>query len=237
MSVEIVSRPMTDAELSELASLSRAGPTPVKTAFESWVVATASLSLAMALLIMGAGWVARRLFGAGAWGDDYASFAILVCAVAIALGCAVYAWRHGRRLSRTRGVSRERYRADMRAGTVNEEHYEFSECKSLAEPEHGGGLVYLLKIDAGRCLAVYDYDSLRIAMDDGDPLSSPMTPCRRATLRRAPVSAHVFSFEFDGEPFDKSPQGELPAQVECWPEHGEVWEVSWHEIERRLDGA
>ncbi|ALN61781.1 hypothetical protein GLA29479_897 [Lysobacter antibioticus] len=236
MSVEVVSRPMTQAEFGELAWSSDAGPAPVKTAFGNWLVATAALSLLMALLSMGAGWLARTLFGVGAWVDEYASFAVLAGAAAIALGCAVHAWRQARRLGRLRAASRAAYRADMQAGTVNEESYEFSECKPLAEPEHGG-LVYLLKIDAGRCLAVYDYDSMRIAMDDGDPSSSPMTPSRCATLRRAPVSGYVFSLEFFGAAFGKAVQGELPAEVGNWPEHGEVWAVPWNDIERRLDGA
>ncbi|MEH6417575.1 hypothetical protein [Pseudomonas sp. CGJS7] len=229
--MEVTAAAMTDQERAALETLLRPGKSRLRRMGGEWVVATSSTSLLAALLFALAGWLLRKLAGIDV--GDYVSLAIVVCALLSALICAVYVFRHDRSRQRIRAQSDQRCRADLAAGQVSEERYALDAIKSLQNPEHGGS-IYLLRIDAQRCLAVYDYESHDLAMRAADPLSGAMTPANRALLRRAPASGYVFAIEFSGAPFDKTPQGELAAPPERWPEHGQLCEVPWDRVERWL---
>jgi hypothetical protein len=235
MSVEIVSRPMTAREQQVLAKFGRrppGRPWAVRPGSRRLLVFVASVLLAAAILWRGPNWLLEVLRA-----DTGPLFELLLAALALLALFAVWrSWRWHRAAVRNRERLFGAYWADLDAGTVDEERYRFEDGLSLLEPE-SGGQIYLLKLDAARCLVLYDRESCGLRERGGDPLGSAMQPARGAVLRRAPRSGLVLSVEFDGPAFDKTPSDGLGYAVPSWSRDSRIWEVPWDELQRRIAGA
>jgi len=236
MSVEIVSRPMTARERQVLAEFGK------RPSGRSWAVRLGSRRFRV-VLIAGVLVVAVSLWRGPHWLSEVLRasagplFEPLLAALAMLALFAIWrswCWRSAAMRNRERLFGA--YWADLDAGRVDEERYRFEDGLSVLEPE-SGGQIYLLKLDAARCLVVYDRESCGLREHGGDPLGSAMQPARSAVLRRAPRSGLVLSIEFAGSAFDKTPSEALGYAVPAWSRDCRTWEVSWSELQQRITGA
>lgn len=236
MSLEIVSRPMSAREQQVLAGFGRRAPGP------GWasrlrspraiVVLVAAAFLVLVGVWRGPAWWLQALGAGSGWRLHAWSLGLAV------LACVAVrqSWR-----KRTAAlVNRERlfgaYWADLASGTVDEERYEFEDARCLLEPE-SGDRIHLLKIDAERCLVVFDPGPGVWPDRAGDASAGAMRPARSAVLRRAPRSGLVFSIEFAGPAFEAAPTAALGHELPPWSLSGRVWQTPWDELARRIGGA
>lgn len=236
MSVEIVSRPMTARERQVLAEFGKRPPG------RPWAVRLGSRRFRV-VLIAGVLVVAVSLWRGPHWLPEVLRasagplFEPLLAALAMLGLFAIWrSWRWRSAAMRNRERLFGAYWADLDVGWVDEERYRFEDGLSVLEPE-SGGQIYLLKLDAARCLVVYDRESCGLRERGGDPLGSAMQPARSAVLRRAPRSGLVLSIEFAGPAFDKTPSEALGYAVPAWSRDRRIWEVPWSELQQRITGA
>lgn len=237
MSVEIVSRPMTAREQQILAKFGKRPPG------RPWAVRLGPRRFFVVPLLAGMFLAAVSLWRGLDWLPEVVRagtgplFEPLLAALAMLALFAIWrSWRWRRAAMRNRERLFGAYWADLDGGRVDEERYRFEDGLSVLEPE-SGGQIYLLKLDAARCLVVYDRESCGLRERGGDPLGSAMQPARNAVLRRAPRSGLLLSIEFAGTAFDKKPSEALGYAVPAWSRDGRIWEVPWGELQRRIAGA
>ncbi|MGO1068621.1 hypothetical protein [Lysobacter sp. CA199] len=232
MSMEIVSRPMTDEEKRTLAASVRF---PIaRFRWTIWIalgraglIAAALILVLVNVLWFGRDWLPSCADGCSQWLGPLQLIVLtaVVCATSeILLGL----W--------PRWLDRERIRAaraDLRAAVIDEEHYRFSGCECFVHAD-GERVMQLLRIDPSRCLEVYDYGEV-----GGDPADDRMLPLLwprvGAVQRRAPRSRTVLSIAFEGAELAFVPQYDVPSRG--WPPDRAVWEVPWGEVRRRLMSA
>ncbi len=123
---------------------------------------------------------------------------------------AVSAYTARRRMDALRAL-------DLAQGQVLEQHGRFDACRVYRSPHRGQALLYLLRIDAGQCLALYARGGATLA------------PRQQAVLRRAPHSGQVFSIQWSGPALAAAAPETARAQAP-WPQDHELWEVAWNEL-------
>ncbi|MGO1001429.1 hypothetical protein [Lysobacter sp. CA196] len=236
MSVEIVSCPMTARELQVLAKFGKRAPGP------GWASRLRS-PRAIAVLVAAAGLVLVGLWRGPAWwlhalgaGSGWRFQAWSLALAVLACMAVRQSWSKRKAALGNRERLFGAYWADLALGAVDEERYEFEDALCLLEPE-SSGRIHLLKIDAARCLVVFDRESSVWRERGGDLSGSAMRPARAAVLRRAPRSGLVLSIEFAGPAFDKTPTGAFGREVPPWSLSSRVWEVRWDELTRRIGDA
>jgi hypothetical protein len=124
-------------------------------------------------------------------------------------------------------------RADLDAGTVEEERLTFTSAKRFQEPEHGG-LIYFLRTKKGRAFVVFDHESQDLGVTGKDPLSSSFRPCVDLLIARAPATRCVLMRSFSGQPLNIESPTELTAPPDNWPEQDEFCDIPWAQLENRL---
>lgn len=190
----------------------------------AWVGTTIMLSGALAIV----GALIQVTFGGIAWLSAMADWIVPFSAFAAAIflfgNFAPYFIPHGKE-NRNKTLQ-----ADLDAGRVLEEEYEFTAAKRLQEPEHGGLIYFLLTTDS-RVLVLYDTESQDIGVRGKDPLSSSFRPCRRLTMVRAPQAGFALSKNFSGETLDAGDPLELTVPPKRWPADEEFCDVHWENLE------
>jgi hypothetical protein len=132
--------------------------------------------------------------------------------------------------------ARPELRADIDAGTVVEEIYEFTAAKRFQEPEHGG-LIYFLRTRDDKVFVQFDYESQDLGARGGNPLSSAFHPRTKLSIIRGPKSGVVISHGFSGDILDAGAPLELSIGPESWPESDTYCDIPWQELESRLSAG
>ncbi|KQU67929.1 MULTISPECIES: hypothetical protein [unclassified Rhizobacter] len=236
MPASITSRSFTDAEKLELQRILRALPgrlgkakLAISTALLMWA---ASLAGAVVVWLIVAA-VAKAALGLSfGWNSPYRAVVVFSAAVACAAVCIFldYRWLRGLKNPAPSIL------ADLEAGTVVEENYEFSEVKRLQEPEHGG-LTYFLKSSTGRAYVLIDHERQQIGVGGDDPLKSSFHPRAQLRVVRAPDSRVILSSEFAGSSLSLPEPTDLLAPPSAWPDEDEYCPVPWDELEARFGEA
>ncbi|MEH6417573.1 hypothetical protein [Pseudomonas sp. CGJS7] len=227
MSVEIVSRPMTDEEKRTLAASARFQWIVSIAAARAGLIVAAMLLALIVVLWFGRHWLPSCANGCVYWAHLLQLVALMaaIFAVSAVLLALSRRWLERKRL--------RALRADLRAGMVDEERYRFSGCECFVHAE-GEHVMYLLRIDASRCLAVYDYGQISGDPDDEHMLTL-LRPRTEAVQRRAPCSRTVLSIALEGADLAFVPQLDVPSRG--WPPDRAVWEVPWDQVRQRLMAA
>lgn len=123
--------------------------------------------------------------------------------------------------------------ADLDAGRVVEEIYQFTAAKRFQEPEHGG-LIYFLKTTGDKVLTLYDYESSNLGARGEDPFGSDFEPRTNLLMVRAPKTGYVISQRISGAPLDAGAPLELATAPQLWPESETYCDIPWDELEKRL---
>lgn len=122
---------------------------------------------------------------------------------------------------------------DIEGGKVFDNTYEVQGVKRFQEQEHGG-LIYFLLLQDNKVLTLYDYDSVELGMEGGDPLTTNFKPRRKLRIVKAPNTGYFITQEFTGEDVLLPEPLDLLSSPDEWPE-GESWcNIPWQEIESRL---
>jgi hypothetical protein len=129
--------------------------------------------------------------------------------------------------------NRSELAADLAKGAVSDETYRVVGAKRFQEPEHGG-LIYFLRTEDDRVLALYDHESQDLSVRGEDPQQSSFRPRAELTLTRAPATRFVLDKRFNGQPIETPPPIELSAPPHEWPENEAFCDVPWDDLERRL---
>ncbi|UJB17766.1 MULTISPECIES: hypothetical protein [Lysobacter] len=238
MPLKIESQPMTQTERKQLARAGgRSNWFERLFRIEPWWVMLL-FAIVMFLGFEAVVWIMEPVFGAGRRSGE----PLALSAYALALGLfltliAIWAmFRFNAIARKNRRLVFGRYWDDLDSGVVDEERYEFEDCLSELDCE-GGGQIYLLKIDAMRCLVLFDRESFALGGLGGGSLVKAMRPCRAAVLRRAPKSGMMMSVEFSGTAFDATPVETRGYDGPKWSDDGKIWNRPWDGIERRLREA
>ena len=236
MPATTTSRSFTDAEKLELQRILRALPgrlgkakLAISTALLLWVAWLAGAVVVW--LIVAA--VAKAALGLSfGWNSPYRAAVVFSAAVVSAAVCIFqdYRWLKGLK------SPAPSIQADLEAGTVIEENYEFSEVKRLQEPEHSG-LIYFLKSSTGRAYVLFDYESQQLGAGGEDPLRSSFHPRAQLHVVRAPESRVILRSEFAGPSLLLPEPTDLLAPPSAWPDEDEYCPVPWHELEARFGEA
>lgn len=120
--------------------------------------------------------------------------------------------------------------ADLKAGRVVEEDYEFTAAMRMQEQEHGG-LFYFLRSTDGAVLVLFDYESQDIGVQGDDPLTNSFKPRTRLTMVRAPETRLVIDKTFSGDSLDAGDPLDLLASPNDWPEDDEFCDIPWDNLE------
>ena len=194
------------------------------------VVLWAVSMLGVVIVWLVAAWLLRLAFG---WRVGlHSPTAIWVVAFAVP-ACALIAIRSTIRWVKTWPDNRSDLAADLAKGIVIEEAYRVVGAKRFQEPEHGG-LIYFLRTDDDRVLALYDHESQDLGARGEDPLRSTFRPSAELTLARAPATKFVLDKRFSGETIKASSPIELSVPPREWPDNEAFCDVPWNDLERRF---
>jgi len=232
MPAQVHLRPATDTEKAALADVLRSMPTVARRVLrgaENALVLWAASLLGLVALWLAAAWLAGRWFSIefGLRSDA----AVWVLGVGVPV-CAVYALGSSARWLRQWSGRRPLIEADVQAGLVNEEHYEFTAVKRFQELEHGG-LIYFLRTPDDKVLTLFDHESQDLGAQQLDPLKSCFQPTLELIMVRAPKSDFVIERRFLGTPLELDEPSELSVSPRHWPHDGYT-DIPWNELEARL---
>ncbi|WP_299803222.1 hypothetical protein [uncultured Shewanella sp.] len=122
---------------------------------------------------------------------------------------------------------------DIDGDKVLDTTYEVKGVKRFQEQEHGG-LIYFLLLHDNKVLTLYDYESVEIEMQGGDPLTSNFKPRSKLRIVKAPNTGYFITQEFVGNELLLPEPTDLFSSPDKWPE-GESWcNIPWNELESRL---
>lgn len=179
-------------------------------------------------------WVVRITTGAEIGPDSAAGERILpltwLVSAVIAVPIAVF-WVTRRKKKKKKERMRPDLLADLEAGRVLEEHYEFTAALRMQEQEHGG-LFYFFRTTDGRVFVLYDYESQDLGVQGNDPLTSSFKPGTRLTMVRAPETGWVIHKSFSGEPLD--PGEPLDLFADDLPRDEALCDIPWDQLEAKL---
>jgi hypothetical protein len=226
-------RPMSESEREFLNQVLRGCKSGVarwlrgsENALVTWAVLTLLVALAWMLIT----WPARAILHVQiGWNSPVGLWVIGVGA----LVCATYAVVSSVRWVKAWPDLRPELRADLDAGQVIEESFQFTAAKRFQEPEHGG-LFYFLRTIDDRVMVIYDEESQELGVQGEDPLKSGFQPCRELVIIRAPRTKYVIGKEFSGAALDAGEPHELSLAPESWPESETFCKIRWDDLERRL---
>lgn len=237
MPTKITEREMSSEEQEYPQDMAEDAPRrlgPFRLAFNvgvaSWFISMMSIHLCWLLIV----WLMRNLAGveigqhSTAVADWLISWGALASAV-IAVVTAVL-WVTGRKnddLELPVDNDPEPL-ADLKAGRVVEEAYEFTEALRMQEQEHGG-LIYFLRTNDSKVLVLFDHESQDIGVQGEDPLTSSFKPRARLTMVRALETRLVIDRSFSGDPLDAGDPLDLLA--DDWPEDDEFCDTPWDDLE------
>ena len=228
-----VDRPATETEIASLRRLLRELPTAGhrwRQAGQNALVLWAVSLLVVYLIWLLLSWLSSKVLGT-AFGMS-ATSTRWVMAVAVPV-CCIYSCISSVRWVRQWRDLRPLVRADLQAGRIAEERCQFDEARRFQEPEHGG-FVYFFRTGDRRAFASYDYESQDLGAREEDPSQSKFRALNRLTIVRAPSSRYIISRIFSGEILDVGDTIELAADPKDWPEHDEICDIRWDELESRL---
>jgi hypothetical protein len=232
MPATITRRALTDAEKLELQHILRTIPgrlgkakMAISTTLLLWA---ASLAGALVVWLILAAVAKAALGWSFGWNSPYRAVVVFSAAVVCATVCIFqdYRWLKGLK------SPAPSIRADLEAGTVIEENYEFTEVKRLQEPEHGG-LIYFLKSSTGKAYVLFDHESQQLGASGEDPLKSAFSPRAQLRVVRGPDSRVILRSEFAGPSLSLPEPTDLLAPPSAWPEEDEYAPVPWDQVETR----
>ena len=197
---------------------------------ENALVLWAALMLLLVLVWLFVAWLVRLFFHVQiGWDSPVAIWVVIFGTPAFALYAVVSSvhWLRG-----SRDVL-PLVQADLDAGVVIDEFYQFVAAKRFQEPEHGG-LIYFLKTTDSMVRVLYDYESAILGTRDENPFDSDFKPRTNLLMVRVPKTGYVVSKEFSGEVLVGGDPKELAIGPELLPEAEKCCDISWDELERRL---
>lgn len=233
MQSNTLSRVQTPAERDELERMLALAPTSARRVREG--LGNLLLLWAFALLLVVVlwwvlAWLMRKLTGV-----DYgwqSPVSVWVWGLVLPL-CAAYASVSTWRWLRGWRDMRPDLRADLAAGTVQEERHRFEEVRRFQEPEHGG-LIYFFRTADSQVFVFYDAESQDRGVQEQDPLASSFVPMSDLALVRAPRSGFVLHRTFSGGVLDAGEPAPLQLEPSDWPEHEAFCDIPWDRLDARL---
>ena len=226
-------RPMSNTEREFLDEVLKNAATGTKRLMQGAENALVLWAVSMLILVLGwlsVAWPARVIFQKEiGWNSPVAIWVVVLGTPA----CAVFAV-----VSSVRWVSgwrdiRPLLAADLDAGRVVEELYQFTAAKRFQEPEHGG-LMYFLRTTDDKVLVLYDYDSSNLGAREEDPFGSDFEPRDNLLIVRAPKTGYVISEQFSGVSLDAGDPLKLTIAPQLWPQSEAYCDIPWNELEKRL---
>ena len=167
----------------------------------------------------------------GAWRANpvtfYGAFVIVLAVVGF-VAQSFLRWQG--RARRTRDALRQAITADQQAGRVDVADHAVTGIKLLQEPEHLG-YIFLLHLETGKTLVLYDHDSIGSEQDLPGGGKPTLVVRERISLRTFPVSKRK-RWSFEGDPVPIPAPIELVLGPENWPEDESWCRVKWENIER-----
>lgn len=186
--------------------------------------------LGLMVIWLGLAWLVRKLVGIEF--GLHSPTAVWIVLIALP-ACGIYAIVSAARRIKRRPHRRPLLPADLDAGQVDEEHYEFTDAKRFQEPEHGG-LIYFLRTTSGEVITLYDRESQDLGARGKDPMNSSFAPRSDLMIVRAPRTRFVIKKSFSGARLKVGQPVELCVQPDRWPEDEAYCEVPWSELETRF---
>jgi hypothetical protein len=237
MPSEVILRPATEAELASLRNILQTAATTgmrLRQGAENALVLWAASLLGLMILWLGSAWLSRKLFNVADFGLHSAA-GVWIFGLGAAV-CAVYALISSIRWIRAWEDCRPLLKADIDTGQVHEEHYAFTSAKRFQEPEHGG-LMYFLRTTEDKVLALFDYESQDLGVQEDDPFKSSFVPMSDLIMIKAPKAGFVLGTTFSGIPLEAGDPIELCVEPKHWPESESYVSIPWSELEARLGPA
>ncbi|MCU0902827.1 MAG: hypothetical protein MUE83_03005 [Tabrizicola sp.] len=191
------------------------------------------IAYSAAALALGAilAWLAGFPIAQGAWRDHPVTwYGAIGVVTAVFLWLAVSLLRWQMRARKGQASRRQALADDLAGDRVAIEDHVVTGIKLLQEPEHHA-FIFLLRLENGKTLVLYDYDSYDSEHDrpaDGRPT---LVVRERISLRTFPVSQRK-RWSFEGEALPLPAPIALALAPESWPDDESWCRVKWENIER-----
>lgn len=122
---------------------------------------------------------------------------------------------------------------DLKEGVVDVFEYPIYEAKVFEEIEHGG-FVYFLRTVNDKVLALYDYESIQLSMDEKDPFDSSYKVREIYKVLKTPNAKYLIGEQFHGGLIKVLEVKPLTLDNGIWPEHSEIVDCDWCDVESRF---